>query len=183
MWAAPDFTRRNWESLRLNENDITISPLSLFAKKKEQCCQVNPPIVPTLLAMFVVIVFSSIICKVCLSVTCHWDTLTQMFAKTSNPMHWWLYSSLLGKPLAEAAGEIGYGSSFIEWFRCLLELFRTNSESRLHCFCLSAKRLGELEARLQPVPRELRRWSSFGKFIPNSIICQNIWSDLDVKLV
>ena len=29
-----------------------------------------------------------------------------------------IFSNISGKPLAEAGREIGYGSSFIEWFRC-----------------------------------------------------------------
>ena len=46
--------------------------------------------------------------------------------KKKLPCEWTSFCSspqfISGKPLAEASGEIGYGSSFIEWFRCSLYL-------------------------------------------------------------
>ena len=60
------------------------------------------------------------------------------------------FSNISGKPLAEAGREIGYGTSFIEWFRCF-ESVGTFSRNMIIGFnlyiYLSVRRHAELEAR------------------------------------
>ena len=82
-----------------------------------------------------------------------------------------------GKPLAEASGEIGYGSSFIEWFRCFLNW---QIWQFLTCFISSVRRHAELEERLQPVPQEQRRWFSFGKLKVKDFTL-NTWTNIEYE--